>query len=136
LGLSMIKKIAPAFILLVMLFGFTPDAPLAGTWEYGGGIYNGKTEPAPKDYTLRRQYNDAHYTALFIEKGEQPVPYEKGNYVLKQDTCLETQTFSAQPSKLLNITIIYHYRIKNDTLTFNGILPNGTVVQEYWKKVK
>jgi hypothetical protein len=109
---------------------------LKGNWEYSGGTYNGKAEPASKDYTLRRQYDEAHYTALFIEKGAEPIPYEKGDYVLKQDTCLETQTFSSQPSKLLNVTLKYHYLIKNDTLTFNGILPNGTVVREYWKRVK
>jgi hypothetical protein len=132
----MIKKIVSAFLILAALFAFVADAPLKGNWEYSGGIYNGKPEPASKDYTLRRQYDDAHYTALFIEKGAEPFQYEKGDYVLKQDTCLETQTFSTQPSKLLNITLKYHYRIKNDTLTFNGILPNGTVVQEYWKRVK
>jgi hypothetical protein len=71
-----------------------------------------------------------------IEKGAEPIPYEKGDYVLKQDTCLETQTFSAEPSKLLNITLKYHYLIKNDTLTFSGVLPNGTIVKEFWKKVK
>lgn len=132
----MLKKIVPAFLILAMLFAFTADESLKGNWEYSGGLYNGKAEPASKDYTLRRQYDEAHYTALFIEKGAEPMPYEKGDYLLKQDTCLETQTFSAQPSKLLNITLKYRYRIKNDTLTFNGILPNGTVVQEYWKRVK
>ena len=132
----MIKKIIPAFLILAVLLAFAVDESLKGNWEYCGGTYNGKAEPASKDYTLRRQYDEAHYTALFIEKGAEPMPYEKGDYVLKQDTCLETQTFSAQPSKLLNITLKYHYRIKNDTLTFNGILPNGTVVREYWKRVK
>ncbi|MBD1384860.1 hypothetical protein IDJ75_06190 [Mucilaginibacter rigui] len=132
----MIKKIVPAFLILAILLAFTADVSLKGSWEYCGGVYNGKPEPASKDYTLRRQYDEAHYTALFIEKGAEPIPYEKGNYVLKPDTCLETQTFSAQPSKLLNVTLKYRYQIKNDTLTFSGILPNGTIVQEYWKRVK
>ena len=62
--------------------------------------------------------------------------YEKGDYKLKTDSCLETQTYSRQPSKLTGITVHYAYQIKNDTLTFNGILPNGTTVMEYWKRVK
>jgi len=130
----MIRK--ASFIILLALFAFTKDKGLAGKWEYSGGIYNGKPEAASKDYQLQRQYDDAHYTATFIEKGAEPIAYEKGDYILKQDTCLETQTFSAQPSKLLHITLRYRYQIKNDTLTFNGVLPNGTIVQEYWKKVK
>ena len=132
----MMRKIFVAFVLSIFLFAFVADEPLKGNWIYSGGIYNGKATPPSKDYTLQRQYDAAHYTALFIEKGAEPIPYEKGDYVLKQDTCLETQTFSAEPSKLLNITLKYHYLIKNDTLTFSGVLPNGTVVQEYWKKVK
>jgi len=130
----MIRK--ASFIILLTLFAFTKDKGLAGKWEYSGGIYNGKPGAASKDYQLQRQYDDAHYIATFIEKGAEPIAYEKGDYILKQDTCLETQTFSAQPSKLLHITLRYRYQIKNDTLTFNGVLPNGTIVQEYWKKVK
>ena len=132
----MMKKILPALLLLIALCAFNIEDSVKGTWEYSGGIYNGKAVPASKDYTLQRKYDAEHYDALFIEKGAEPIPYERGNYVLKQDTCFETQTFSAEPSKLLNITLKYHYQIKNDTLTFNGILPNGTTVQEYWKRVK
>ncbi|MEB0260738.1 MULTISPECIES: hypothetical protein [unclassified Mucilaginibacter] len=94
-----------------------------------------KQSSHPKDYTLKRNYDAAHYNALFIENGQEPITYERGGYTLKQDTCLETQTFSAEPSKLLNVTIKYRYRISKDTLTFNSVLPNGTVVKEYWKKV-
>ncbi|MBB5394465.1 hypothetical protein [Mucilaginibacter sp. AK015] len=132
----MFKRIIPAIVLFMALSAFDVTDTLTGTWQYSGGVYNGKAEPAPKDYTLQRQYNEAHYTALLLEKGEQPFPYEKGDYVLKQDTCFETQTFSAQPSKVLNIAIKYRYRIHNDTLTFSGVLPNGTSVQEDWKRVK
>ncbi|RYU92324.1 hypothetical protein EWM62_02490 [Mucilaginibacter terrigena] len=132
----MMKRILSAILLVIILCAFGTADTLTGTWQYSGGIYNGKAEPASKDYTLQRQYDDAHYNALFIEKGAEPIPYEKGNYTLKQDTCFETQTFSAEPSKLLNVTLKYRYQIKNDTLTFNGVLPNGTTVQEYWKRLK
>ncbi|GGH05453.1 hypothetical protein [Mucilaginibacter phyllosphaerae] len=132
----MIRKILFVALLAFILCAFGADNKLNGNWEYSGGIYNGKPEAPSKDYKLLRQYDDAHYTALFIEKDAEPITYEKGDYILKQDTCLETQTFSAQPSKLLSITLRYRYRLKNDTLTLNGVLPNGTVVQEYWKRIK
>ena len=132
----MIRKILSAFLLLAILCSFSFKNDFKGTWEYGGGIYNGKPEAAPKDYKLQRKYEAATYQASLLEAGQKPMVYEKGSYSLKQDTCLETQTYSLQPSKVLNITIKYRYQIKNDTLTFSGVLPNGTVVQEYWKKVK
>ena len=107
---------------------------LTGTYAYAGGIYNGKAEKASQGYTLQRTYSKATYTGLFIEKGEEVLIYEKGNYQLMQDTCLETQTYSSQPSKVTGVTLHYHYHFQHDTLTFTGILPNGTTVQEYWKK--
>ncbi|MFD0764918.1 hypothetical protein ACFQZI_08630 [Mucilaginibacter lutimaris] len=130
------KRILIAFLLIVVVVGFKVDDSLQGSWQYCGGIYNGKPEAASKDYTLQRNYDAAHYSALLIEKGQPPYNYERGDYRLNQDTCMETQTFNAEPSKLLNVTIKYQYKIKNDTLTFNGVLPNGTVVLEKWRKVK
>ena len=136
MGLDMLKKILSFTFLTAVLCAFTLPDGLKGKWEYAGGLYNGKLQSASTEYTLQRKYNDAQYEASFIEKGEKPIIYEQGKYELNQDTCLETQTFSAQPTKLLNVTLRYRYQIKNDTLTLNGVLPNGTVVQEYWKKVK
>ena len=42
----------------------------------------------------------------------------------------------AQESQLLNQTITYTYSITNDTLTFKGTLPNGKMVESYWKRIK
>ncbi|RFZ94340.1 hypothetical protein D0C36_01930 [Mucilaginibacter conchicola] len=130
------KKLLVAVLFFGVLSSFTFDGGLSGRWEYSGGIYNGKPSPAPTEYTLRRQYNAEHYAGTFLEKDEQPRTYETGNYKLQLDSCFETQTYSAQPSKLLNVTVKYHFQIRNDTLIFNGILPNGTVVEEYWKRVQ
>lgn len=105
-------------------------------WEYSGGVYNGKPEAASQQYKLQRIYDEAHYEAVFIDSDAKPVTYERGDYELKNDTCLETQTYSLQPSQVTGITLHNYYRVKNDTLTFTGILPNGTRVKEYWKKVK
>ncbi|MBL4676516.1 MAG: hypothetical protein JKY70_09985 [Mucilaginibacter sp.] len=130
------KYLVIVVLLLVVLSSFKIDGGLTGRWEYSGGVYNGKPSPASTEYTLRRQYNDDHYAGTYIEKDAQPLTYETGNYKLVQDSCLETQTYSAQPSKWLNVTIKYHFQIRSDTLVFNGVLPNGTVVEEYWKRVQ
>ena len=42
--------------------------------------------------------------------------YEAGTYILKGDTCIETETFCSQPSKITNIPIHYLYAFKKDTL--------------------
>ena len=89
-----------------------------------------------KDYTLQRKYTATEYQAYLLEKGEKPYLYEAGDYKLLADTCLETQTFSAQPSKLKGITVRYAYAVKHDTLVLKAKLPNGFIEEDYWKKVK
>jgi len=130
------KKIAASFLLIILLSSFYQTNTLKGKWEYAGDIFNGKKEGAPTEYTLQRKYNNEHYEASLLEKGSKPEKYETGDYSLNADTCLETQTWTNQESKLLNITIHYHYEIRNDTLILSGILPNGRSVEEYWKRVK
>jgi len=122
-----------AFLLLTS-FQTVPN--LKGTWIFQGGIYNGKKEGAPKEYTLQRKYLADKFDAFVIEKGEKTQKYQAGNYHLKKDTCLETETFSAQPSKMTGKTMRYHYLIRRDTLVLQGTLPTGMTVEEYWKKVK
>jgi len=130
------KRLLFALLPVLALSSFGPRQSFKGVWQYSGGIYNDKAEAASNDYQLQRIYDDAHYQAVFVEPNEKPQIYEKGDYLLKQDTCLETQTYSSQPSKVTGITVHYHYQLRNDTLTFTGVLPNGTTVKEYWKKVK
>jgi hypothetical protein len=119
-----------------MLLPFQSKPTLKGTWEFIGGIYNGKKEGAPADYALHRKYDNVSYQAFALEKGEKPIKYEAGNYSLNGDTCIDKETFSNQPSKITNIPIHYLYTLKNDTLTLKGVLPTGMKVEEYWKKVK
>lgn len=131
------KRIASCSILLIFLLSsFNQLSPLAGKWEYVGDIFHGKKEGAPTEYALQRTYTESHFEAYAIEKGYVPEMYETGDYSLNADTCLETQTFCSQQSKLLNLTVHYHYTINNDTLTLKGTLPDGEKVEEYWKKVK
>jgi hypothetical protein len=117
------------------LLGASAVHSLEGTYIYAGGVYNNKVESASKEYKLQRRYNDEEYEATFIEPGQDTIVYEQGKYKLQDTTCFETQTYSREPSKTLNITVPYVYSINHDTLTFTGKLPNGTTVREYWKKL-
>lgn len=109
---------------------------LKGKWEFRGGIYNGKKDDAPKGYKLQRKYTDSLYDAFVIEKGQKTEKYESGKYALKNDTCLETQTYCQQPSKLMGVTVAYQYRISHDTLFLAAKLPGGSVEEDYWKKIR
>ncbi|MDB5110990.1 MAG: hypothetical protein JWR67_2104 [Mucilaginibacter sp.] len=130
------KKLLFLIALSILFSSFYQERTLKGTWEYKGGIYNGKPDSATRNYTLQRKYTNTQYNAYLIEKGEKTQKYEGGNYSLKGDTCLETQTYSAEPSKLIGVTIHYLYTIRHDTLILKAQLPNGIVEEDYWKKVK
>ena len=131
------KKNVFAFLFIAILCSFTfSKSPLKGVWEYSGGLLNGKVDSASTAYKLQRTYDDHHYSALVIEKGEKSFVYEKGDYLLQADTCFETQTYCNQPSKLLGKTVKYLYQISNDTLKLMATLPNGNKVEDHWIKVK
>jgi hypothetical protein len=131
------NKILFALISMGLFPAFIQINPtLKGTWIFQGGIYNGKKEGAPKEYTLQRKYQSATFDAFLLEPGQRPQKYQSGNYQLKKDTCAETETFSAQPSKMTGKTMKYHYTIRHDTLVLQGRLPTGMAVEEYWKKAK
>lgn len=121
--------------MIICCMSFQVDS-LKGTWEFQGGIYNGKKEGAPTEYTLQRKYKADTFDAWLIEKGEKNLKYQSGNYQLQNDSCLETETFNVQSARLTGITVHYHYHINQDTLTLQGVLPTGMKVEEYWKKVK
>jgi hypothetical protein len=125
-----------SFLLICLVSSFVGKETLKGVWEFSGGIYNGKKEGAPAGYTLQRKYDKQHYEAFATDSTNRPEKYEAGDYALKDDTCIETETFSAQPSKLTGIPVHYLYSIRNDTLTLKATLPSGMVVEEYWKKKK
>ncbi|MFB9844479.1 hypothetical protein [Mucilaginibacter ginsenosidivorans] len=129
-------KIFAEIFLIVALAAFSGPKTLKGTWSYVGGIYNGKKEGAPTGYSLRRKYSDTTFEAFVIDKGSKPEKFESGYYFLKSDTCIETETYSAQPSKLTGHPVNYHYEIRKDSLIFSGRLPTGMIIEEYWKRVK
>jgi hypothetical protein len=128
---------AALIILSTMIMSsFQKQTSLKGTWEFAGGIYNGKKEGAPTEYKLQRKYTDVGYEAFAMQKGYKTEKYEAGTYVFRGDTCVDTETFCSQPSKITNFPIHYLYTLKNDTLTLKGILPTGMNVEEYWRRVK
>jgi len=130
------KKIILLGLLCITIISFKPVQTLKGTWQFAGDISNGKREGAPMGYKLQKSYVLGHYEAFVIEKGSKPEKYEAGNYVIKGDTCIDTETFCTEPSKITNIPIHYLFSIKKDMLTLKGVLPNGRPVEEYWKRIK
>ena len=124
-------------VVTIIFSSYVPKDVLKGAWEYAGGIYNGKKEGAPVDYKMQRKYYKQHYEAYAIDDSTSaPEKYEAGDYELKGDTCIETETYSKGPSKLTGIPVHYLYSIRNDTLTFKGTLPGGMVIEEYWRRMK
>lgn len=130
------KKVLAASVLVITSSAFSGRNSLKGTWEYLGGIYNGKKDNPPAEYTLHRTYDNMHFNAYALEKGYKPEKYEAGDYIIKGDTCIETQTFSSQPTKLKDIPVHYLFSVRNDSLILKGTLPTGMVVEEYWKRLK
>jgi hypothetical protein len=130
------KKTIFLLLLITLLCAFTGrKSVLNGVWEYRGGLFNGKVDSVSTSYKLQRTYDDMHYSALVIEKGEKTFVYEKGDYKLQADTCFETQTYCNQPSKLLGKTVKYIYTVSNDTLKLLATLPNGNKIEDHWIKV-
>ncbi|MBB6109563.1 hypothetical protein SAMN05421821_10424 [Mucilaginibacter lappiensis] len=131
------KKAIFPLLLTTLFCAFTPNkSPLRGIWEYRGGLFNGKQDTVSTSYKLQRTYDDLHYQAKVIEKGQKTFIYEKGDYRLQSDTCFETQIYCNQPSKLLGKTVKYSYKISNDTLKLLTTLPNGNKIEDHWVKVK
>lgn len=130
------KKLVFLFFLSVVFSSFNAVTTLKGAWEFRGSIYKGKVEGAPKGYSLQRKYTDTQYDAYLQEKGEKAIKYESGRYTLKDDTCLETQTYCSQPSKLIGVTVHYLYTIRHDTLILQAKMPNGNLEEDYWKRIK
>ncbi|MEO8795610.1 MAG: lipocalin family protein [Daejeonella sp.] len=109
---------------------------LKGTWQYDGGIYDGKIQKASEDFKMQRTYTANQYEAYMIEGEDQPEKYASGTYEIKGDDLLLTGEYSRQPSQLVGKTISYKFNIEKQKLTLKGTLPNGMNIEEYWKKIK
>ncbi len=122
-------------IICIALTSFVNPTTLKGTWQFKGGIYNGKPDTASLLYTMRRVYADHDFNAFASQAGYKTERYEAGNYVIKGDTCFETQTYSNQPSQATGKTIAYIITFKKDEFILSGTLPSGMVVEEHWSRV-
>lgn len=109
---------------------------LEGKWQYDGGIYNGKARNAATEFLMQRTYKADTYEAFLLEGEAKPELYNSGKYEIKGDSILITSTFSTQPSQNDNMTVAYKFKLEGDKMTTNGVLPNGMIVEEYWKRVK
>jgi len=121
---------------MILFTACNSSGSLEGKWQYAGGITNGKAEGGTDGYQLQRTYTSKNFEAFLIEGASEPQKYQAGDYTLNGDSCLETETFSTQPSKLTGVTVHYHYEVKNDTLILTGKLPTGIQVEERWTKIK
>src|SRR6185312_9469121 len=101
--LGLMKNTAAALLLIVVVSSFAPVQTLKGTWQFAGGVYNGKREGATKKYALQRKYSDSQFDAFVVENGSKPEKYQSGYYILKGDSCIETETFCSQPYKLTGV---------------------------------
>jgi hypothetical protein len=124
-----------SIIFCLFLLSSCSKNPLSGTWQYDGGLYNAREQKASSDFKMQRTYKDNTYEAFMIEGSVKPELYNSGIYEVHGDTLLITSKFSSRPSQNTDLTISYKFDIKNDKLTINGILPNGMIVEEYWKRV-
>lgn len=106
-----------------------------GKWQYDGGVYNGKARNAATEFVMQRTYTSDTYEAYLLEGQAEPELYNSGSYEIKGDSILITSKFSSQPSQNDNVTIAYKFKTEGDRMTTSGVLPNGMVVEEHWKKV-
>jgi hypothetical protein len=121
-------------VLLLLSLSSCTKNPLEGTWQYAGGVYNGRQQKASPDFKMQRTYSANSYEAYKIEGASNQELYNSGVYEIHADTLSIISKFSSRPSQNIDITINYKFKINGDKLTINGILPNGMIVEEYWIK--
>ncbi len=125
-----------AILFCIIIISSCSKNPIIGTWLYDGGLYNGREQKASTDFQMQRSYTGNTFEAFLIEGSAKPELYSSGVYAIKNDTLLITSKFSSRPSQNTDLTISYKYVIEQNNLTIKGVLPNGMIVEEYWKKVK
>ena len=121
-------------LCLILITGCSSSG-IEGKWQYDGGIYNGKARNAATEFLMQRTYKGGTYEAFLLEGQVAPELYNSGTYEIKGDSILITSKFSSQPSQNDNVTIAYKFKTEGNKMTTSGVLPNGMIVEEYWKKV-
>jgi len=123
-------------LMCLVLISSCSTGPLKGTWQYDGGVYDGRSQKASTEFQMQRIYNADTYEAFMLEGNNPPELYNSGIYEIKGDSLFITSKFSSRPSQNTDVTIAYKFAINIDKLTINGVLPNGMIVEEYWKRIK
>jgi len=123
-------------LLCMVLISSCSSSPLKGAWAYDGGIYNGRSQKASAEFQMQRTYSADTYEAFMLEGNNPPELYNSGIYEIKGDSILITSKFSSRPSQNTDVRIGYKFAVDKNKLTINGVLPNGMIVEEYWKKIK
>ncbi|HEY1009333.1 MAG: hypothetical protein ACO1NS_04820 [Daejeonella sp.] len=122
-------------LILIFAAGCSSNG-IEGTWQYDGGVYNGKARKAHTDFQMQRTYKSDTYEAFLLEGTAAPELYNSGTYEIRGDSILITSKFSTQPSQNDDVTIAYKLKTETGKMITSGVLPNGMVVEEYWKKVE
>jgi hypothetical protein len=122
------------YILFLLSLSSCTKNPLEGTWQYNGGVYNGRQQKASPEFKLQRTYSANSYEAYKIEGTSNQELYNSGVYEIHADTLSIISKFSSRPSQNTDLVINYTFKIKGNKLTINGIMPNGMIVEEYWNK--
>jgi hypothetical protein len=125
-----------SFLFCMIIFSSCSNSPFKGTWQYDGGVYNGRSQKASIEFQMNRIYSANSYEAYMLEGNNPPDLYNSGIYEIKGDSVFITSKFSSRPSQNTDVTIAYKFAVDQNKLTLNGILPNGMIVEEYWKRVK
>jgi len=123
-------------LMCLVLISSCSTGPMKGTWQYDGGVYDGRSQNASTEFQMQRIYNADTYEAFMLEGNNPPELYNSGIYEIKGDSLFITSKFSSRPSQNTDVTIAYKFAINIDKLTINGVLPNGMIVEEYWKRIK
>ncbi|SKB34032.1 hypothetical protein [Daejeonella lutea] len=129
-----LKTTALLAICLILITGCSSNG-VEGKWQYAGGVYNGKARKAATEFLMQRTYTSDTYEAYLLEGQLEPELYNSGSYEIKGDSILITSKFSSQPSQNDNVTVAYKFKTEGDKMITSGVLPNGMVVEEHWKKV-
>ena len=74
----------------MIIFSSCSNSLIKGTWQYDGGVYNGRSQKASPEFQMKRKYSANSYEAYMLEGNNPPDLYNSGIYEIKGDTPHDT----------------------------------------------
>ena len=65
-----------SFLCCLIIFSSSSNSPFKGTWQYDGGVYNGKSQKASLEFQMHRIYTANSYEAFLLEGNNPPNLYK------------------------------------------------------------